>query len=88
MSCWMLVCLAFQPQVCRSRASAGVLGANVAAGMWDNIPGSCRGRSIPKGRKRVSYPDRAQGLLGEDRGSLGPFPAVEVGMHKDQATER
>lgn len=60
MSCWMLVCLAFQPQVCRSRASAGVLGANVAAGMWDNIPGSCRGRSIPKGRKRVSYPDRAQ----------------------------
>lgn len=34
-SCWMPVSLAFQPQVCRSHASAGMLGANVAAGMWD-----------------------------------------------------
>lgn len=35
-SCWMLVCLAFQLQVCRSHARAEVLGANIAAGMWDN----------------------------------------------------
>lgn len=52
-TCWTTVCLAFQPQVCRSHASAGVLGANMAAGMSDNIgTGSCRGRSIPKEEER------------------------------------